>query len=104
MGSSPTDLIHGTVDQRQSQKTQNLQSVGSNPTRAIMEPKTKTLFIDPPTGWLYGFPKEAPVNLRQMDADQFHEWLISNGYPQEQVDYWKNSPKYNSVPCRFFEA
>ena len=56
------------------------------------------MYIDPPSGWMYGFPKEAPANLREMNDDQLNEWLVSNGYPQEEVDRWKNS-----VPCRFFE-
>jgi len=62
-----------------------------------------TLYIDPPSGWMYGFPKEAPANLREMNDDQLNEWLVSNGYPQEEVERWKNSPSYISVPCRFFE-
>jgi len=60
--------------------------------------KTTTLFIDPPSGWMYGFPKEAPANLREMNADRLNEWLVSNGYPQEEVERWSNS-----VPCKFFE-
>jgi len=61
------------------------------------------MYIDPPSGWMYGFPKEAPANLREMNVDQLHEWLVSNGYPQEEVERWKNSPSHISVPCRFFE-
>jgi microsomal dipeptidase-like Zn-dependent dipeptidase len=38
--------------------------------------------IDPPSGWRYGFPKALPdpepVNLT--------EWLVENGYPQEEID------------------
>jgi len=36
-------------------------------------------FVDPPSGWLYGFPKvwdstnDSPVD----------EWLIEQGYPEE---------------------
>jgi len=39
------------------------------------------LWIDPPSGWLYGFPKlwipEKHGNLRA--------WLISNGYPAKEL-------------------
>jgi hypothetical protein len=61
------------------------------------------LFIDPPSGWKYGFPKEAPSNFREMESDDLTNWLVENGYPIEEVEYWKNSPKFESVPCRFFE-
>lgn len=63
-----------------------------------------SVYIDPPSGWKYGFPKLAPKNLREMNGDDLNDWLISNGYPKEEVEYWKQSPKYGSVPCRFFEA
>jgi hypothetical protein len=61
------------------------------------------LFIDPPSGWKYGFPKEAPKNLREMEWHDLNNWLVENGYPIEEVEYWTNSPKFGSVPCRFFE-
>jgi hypothetical protein len=38
--------------------------------------------IDPPEGWRYGFPKAIP-------QDQQHralEWLVEQGYPQQQID------------------
>ncbi len=40
--------------------------------------------IDPPSGWRYGFPKEYdnPDNL------PMYEWLVANGYPQEEIDVW----------------
>jgi len=40
-----------------------------------------TKWIDPPSGWKYGFPKELPkgtVNVL--------EWLVENGYPQAEID------------------
>jgi hypothetical protein len=60
------------------------------------------LFIDPPSGWKYGFPKEAPKNLREMEWHDLNNWLVENGYPIEEVEYWSKS-KFGSVPCRFFE-
>lgn len=42
----------------------------------------KRQMIDPPDGWRYGFPKVIP-------KDQMHrtlEWLVENGYPQEEID------------------
>ena len=42
---------------------------------------SKVTYIDPPSGWKYGFPKILPdyvINIKQ--------WLINNGYPQEEID------------------
>jgi hypothetical protein len=38
-----------------------------------------------------------------MEWHDLNNWLVENGYPIEEVEYWKNSPKFGSVPCRFFE-
>ena len=59
-----------------------------------------TVFIDPPSGWKWGFPKEAPDNLRSMTEDEFHAWLVSSGYPSTEIEYWKGSR--GGIPCRFF--
>ena len=38
--------------------------------------------IDPPSGWMYGFPKAVPnPKLQDMMA-----WLVSEGYPQKLID------------------
>jgi len=37
--------------------------------------------IDPPSGWLYGFPKEIPLFVTDTRA-----WLVANGYPQKEID------------------
>lgn len=75
-------------------------------TRTPMSEETKTtsIFIDPPSGWKYGFPKQAPATLREMNGDDLNEWLLRNGYPEEEINYWRKSPKYSSVPCKFFEV
>lgn len=39
------------------------------------------LFVDPPEGWKFGFPKEVPVGEKPS-----HQWLIDNGYPAEKID------------------
>ena len=38
------------------------------------------LWVDPPSGWKYGFPKvwNGEGNMR--------DWLIDNGYPQKEID------------------
>lgn len=38
------------------------------------------LWIDPPSGWRYGFPK-----IWNGQGDVL-EWLIENGYPQKEID------------------
>jgi hypothetical protein len=44
-------------------------------------------FIDPPSGWLYGFPKVAPDP--PLYGTELEEWLVKEGYPQRLV---KNLP------------
>lgn len=41
----------------------------------------KKHIIDPPCGWLYGFPKELPEGVENVLA-----WLVENGYPQKEID------------------
>ena len=40
-----------------------------------------TLMVDPPSGWKYGFPKAKPD-----DATDTIAWLLSEGYPQSEID------------------
>lgn len=40
----------------------------------------KVKMIDPPSGWLYGFPKEIPEHV-----DNTTKWLIENGYPEKVI-------------------
>ena len=40
------------------------------------------IIIDPPQGWLYGFPKEIPKE-RIKDVK---EWLIEQGYPKKLME------------------
>jgi hypothetical protein len=38
-------------------------------------------WVDPPQGYLYGFPK-----IYDPDKDDMiHDWLIDNGYPERDV-------------------
>lgn len=40
------------------------------------------VFIDPPSGWQYGFPKVwDPV----LDGDVY-QWMVEKGYPQAEID------------------
>lgn len=42
--------------------------------------KMKIKMIDPPSGWMYGFPKEIPE-----DVDNTTKWLVDNGYPEKLI-------------------
>jgi len=53
-----------------------------------------TTFIDPPSGWKYGFPKALP----EPQPENINAWLVANGYPQEEIDVFPNG-----VPYRFWE-
>jgi hypothetical protein len=39
-------------------------------------------WIDPPSGWKYGFPR---VFDTEKDGGM-HEWLVANGYPREEIE------------------
>lgn len=39
------------------------------------------LMIDPPDGWLYGFPKEYTATKDEKLTD----WLLANGYPEDKL-------------------
>jgi hypothetical protein len=57
------------------------------------------LYIDPPSGWKYGFPKPAPDNFREMTQKQLDQWFVDNGYPEMEL----NSFKYG-MPFRVIEG
>lgn len=39
------------------------------------------MVVDPPSGWMYGFPKVVENNETPNE-----EWFLKNGYPQELID------------------
>lgn len=47
--------------------------------------KKMNLWVDPPEGWKYGFPKNIDEEYLQMGKDKT-EWFIKNGYPVELID------------------
>ena len=56
---------------------------------------SKVLMCDPPSGWKYGFPKPIPDSV----GDDITEWLLSEGYPQQEID---NCGKH--FYCRYWEV
>lgn len=43
--------------------------------------KKLVTWVDPPSGWRWGFPKPMPDSV-----ENFREWLVSEGYPQAEID------------------
>jgi hypothetical protein len=41
-----------------------------------------SVWVDPPSGWRYGFPKQAPYPL----PDNMTDWIIDQGYPRAEVE------------------
>ena len=42
----------------------------------------ENLWIDPPEGWRYGFPKKLPPEHRARAT----EWMIEQGYPRKLTE------------------
>jgi hypothetical protein len=62
----------------------------------------KVTYVDPPSGWKYGFPKIddfiAPVGADEETVKKASDaWFLSNGYPQHLID--EGMLKY----CRYWE-
>jgi hypothetical protein len=58
--------------------------------------KKKVTMCDPPGGWKYGFPKAIPKEFES--AQEFHDWLVSEGYPLQVIDEMGES-----FYCRYWE-
>ena len=56
-------------------------------------PKTVT-YVDPPSGWKYGFPRPIPEDRRE----DVMKWLVEVGYPQREIEA---CGKY--FYCRFWD-
>lgn len=53
------------------------------------------MFVDPPSGWKYGFPKEVKAYSAYGGIPMKMElWLVSQGYPQHEVDQWPDGVPY----------
>ena len=45
------------------------------------------MLVDPPQGYLYGFPKEVPEGwFSTMEWEERKAWFIENGYPEKIID------------------
>ena len=43
-----------------------------------------TLYVDPPDGWRFGFPKAVP---QDREADLLN-WIVEQGYPKPMIDWY----------------
>lgn len=54
-----------------------------------------TLMFDPPSGWLYGFPKPVPERVeRALGNKAWKEWLADEGYPIEDIPFALKHSRY----------
>lgn len=51
-------------------------------------------FIDPPSGWQYGFPKIIPEDRRYDSLT----WLVEQGYPEKLIEEYGEH-----FYCRYWE-
>lgn len=51
------------------------------------------MYIDPPSGWLYGFPKV----YDKQPTEKFESWLLKNGYPKSLIERGMHNH------CRYWE-
>ena len=64
--------------------------------RIINKTMKTRMVCDPPSGWKYGFPKPVP---KQFDTtDEFHDWLVSEGYPMKEIESYGDH-----FYCRYWE-
>lgn len=47
-------------------------------------------WVDPPDGWMYGFPKKVDDAYRNMGSDKT-QWYLDNGYPESKAHLLKYS-------------
>lgn len=64
----------------------------------LVPTETTRTMIDPPSGWRFGFPKEIPKEILQ-DNNTILNWLVDNGYPQTEIDIFKE----DGLPYRIYE-
>jgi hypothetical protein len=64
---------------------------------------TKEMWIDPPEGWRYGFPKRVPSGYLKNET-LMRLWLQQEGYPESEImfalrysRYWSTEPETIAV-------
>lgn len=46
------------------------------------------IIVDPPSGWMYGFPKAVPDAVWK-DEKKFDRWIVEQGYPEHEWGWAK---------------
>jgi hypothetical protein len=78
---------------------------------AALEPTATQVWVDPPSGWKYGFPKQAPQEAT-LSRTTLNTWLFDNGYPLVEIRIWAengaSAPRDQildnaCVPCRMWQ-
>jgi hypothetical protein len=46
--------------------------------------KKTNRYIDPPSGWQFGFPKIVPEGV--VTPEDFKKWFIESGYPEKDIE------------------
>lgn len=59
----------------------------------IMEIYDKPIMVDPPQGYMYGFPKL----YSRVENPNFYKWIVKEGYPQEEIKKYEGQ-----FYCRFW--
>lgn len=47
--------------------------------------KVLVTFVDPPSGWQFGFPRPLPTGHEQWTEAQRVSWFIDQGYPEKLI-------------------
>ena len=55
--------------------------------------ESKKIWIDPPGGWKYGFPR---IYDPKKDNPDVVEWIVDQGYPRKVMESYK---KYFNYRC-----
>lgn len=75
-------MISVTLSEEQIKQQANDADLGALVRQKLYEEKENILkMIDPPSGWMYGFPKPIPHEEKNV-----LKWLVDNGYPQREID------------------
>lgn len=55
---------------------------------------TSETFVDPPSGWRYGFPRKYSASV----DGGLREFLIHHGYPEDDIDFALSYIRFFEVP------
>ena len=79
---------YATTD-RQMEMDKLLEEVDTPP--AVITIERLEVYIDPPEGWKYGFPKLVPVTVTDLK-----KWLLNEGYPVSLLDKYGDPNMYRT--------